>query len=460
MADIKRILVAPFIILAEYHILWNLLYPYLWKLPYQQFEFAFAICLIIVTLLYSIRCAVKRTENIENTWKNLKSNLTAEHTILIIIFIWFSIDCILQQSIDGRNYIQINDWKLFCSALAAFVFFPFIKVVGEKNSKAIIEQMVHITVAIYTIFWVWVLWQYFHLNFVTFPSGNHLGMAKMGWLEAGVNRNVTAAHSAVVLALCIFMIVTYRNKTKALYLIAAIVHIIVVMLTDSRTSYIAVACTICTIISIELWERYLNKVGIIKKAVLSAIIAVLCLFILGWIKKGVFSLFLHLVRVKTGQIITLSTAIRPLNGLSGRKAIWLSTIKMLISSPKRFFIGVLPSQIGTTLLNMGLLKRIIPHCHNVLLEVGASLGVPAMLLYIWFLYSIFRRCIFMIGLKSQRYRCTWGISVVLLCIILIDIMESFLFGPTSVNMPVFHIFAGWIIALDEIQKRESGRKLV
>ena len=378
MGDKKQGLVLAFIILAEYHILWNLLYPYLWKLPYQQFEFVYAICLLVVTVLYNSKRSFNSRGFIKGIQEPFNYRLTFEFVFVIALFIWFTADCILQQCIDGEHYIQKNDWKLFCSAMAAFVFFPFVRVVGIKSSKAVIDQMIHVTVLIYTVFWAWVLWQYFHLNFVIFPSGNQLKMVGTHWLEAGINRNVTAAHSAVMLALCIFMIVTQSKRTKTLYLFAAIVHIIVVMLTDSRTSYVAVVCTICATVVIGLCRRYCfhraSVIYIIKKSLLIAVFTVLCVIILGAIRKGTFVILDYCLQMYKGDSFDPSTAISSLDDLDGRGAIWIGTIKVLLSSPKRFAIGVIPSQIGITLKNLGLLKIRISHCHNVLLEVGVFLA--------------------------------------------------------------------------------------
>ena len=458
MDKYRRCIVGAFSILAEYHILWNLFYPYLWKFPYQQIEFAFAICLAFVAVLYTVRNAIKRHNNIGHILGRYKNCVTFEHTFTIALFLWFVIDCLLQQTIDSANYLRINDWKLFCSGMAAFVFFPFVKVVGVKSSKDVIERMIHVIVLPYSVFWGWLLWQYFHLNFVTFPSSNQLKMVGAHWLEAGINRNTTAAHSAVMLALCIYMIATQRKKSKTLYLFAAIVHIIVVMLTDSRTSYVAVICTICATVLIGLCRSYCFRgasvICIIKRLLLIAVITILCVIILAVIRKGTFVILDYCLQMYNGGSFDPTTAISSLDNLDGRDVIWISTIKMLLSSPKRLLIGVIPSQVGITLINMGLLKIRIAHCHNVLLEVGASLGVPTMLLYAWFLFSIFWRCIRMIGAKVQQYEFAWVILIVLICLVVIDMAESFLFGPTSANMPIFHILAGWIVVLDlNIQKK-------
>ena len=462
MDKYRRCILGAFIILAEYHILWNLFYPYLWKFPYQQIEFAFAICLVLAAGLYFGRNVIIRHDNISHILGSYRNSVTFEHAFIILLFLWFIADCLLQQSIDNANYLQINDWKLFCSGMAAFVFFSFVKVVGSKSSKGVIERMIHVTVLPYSVFWGWALWQYYHLNFVTFPSGNQLKMVGVRWLEAGTNRNVTAAHSAVMLALCIYMIVTQRKKGKALYLFAAIVHIIVVMLTDSRTSYVAVICTICAALQIGLYRQHCLRgasvISILKRTLLITVITILCIIILAVIRKGTFAILDYCLKMYNGGSLDPTTAISSLDDLDGRDKIWIGTIKMLLSSPKRFVIGVIPSQIGITLMNLGFLKIRIAHCHNVLLEVGASLGVPTMLLYAWFLFSIFLRCIHMIGAKGQQYDFAWAIPIVLLCLVVIDMAESFLFGPTSANMPIFYMFAGWITVLDERYKVTESKK--
>ena len=453
MDKYKQGIIGAFIFLAEYHILWNLFYPYLWKLPYQQFEFIFAILLLAAAVFYMIRNAAREPEYLKRFMCRLRYGLSREHIFLIALFMWFAVDCILQQCIDGKNYVQINDWKLFCSALAAFVFFPFAKVVGDNKARSIIELMMHLTVIMYTVFWTWVLWQYYHMNFITFPSGTQLSMVGTHLLEAGINRNVTAAHSAVMVSLCIYMIMTRDKKLRTAYVFAFAIHIMVVMLTDCRTSYVAVVCTVCVAICLSLWRHCSFKKrltgSIIAQALIMVIVALLCIFVFYMIKKGAFRILEHCIELYSDGSPSTTTVIRPYNNLSGREDIWIGAIKMLLSSTRRFFLGVIPSQIGNTLKSMGLLNRMTSHCHNVLLEVAASLGVPAMLFYAWFLLSVLRHCIHVIGMQCGQFKCPCGILIVLLCLVVIDMAESFLFGPTSANMPVFHIFAGWITVMDD-----------
>ena len=89
------------------------------------------------------------------------------------------------------------------------------------------------------------MWKYYRVEFLTFPSGLRLQHYREGVsMMIGGNINITAAAAVVMTGLCMYMILTQKPVIRILYIPAAIVHLMVMILTNSRTSYLAFLCMV------------------------------------------------------------------------------------------------------------------------------------------------------------------------------------------------------------------------
>ena len=479
----RRILCDALIFLAEYHILWCLLNPYLWNLPYQQFEQWFVTLLLIATAGYLIRIYKKAPASFARVRKRLRLMGCFEQYFMIGLFVWFVIDCALQQSWYGGQYFADNSWRLFVTGLSAFAFFPFSQIIGKKRFNRTFKKMIHITVIVFGIFCAWVLWKYLHADYVTFISGKKLSMTPDYSMKIGINQNITAAQVAVLLSLCVYMIATQKIVVKILYLAPSIVFAMVLMLTNSRGGLLAAICTIGSAILLYLWrhsietggqgferiERLWEQTGIAKRLkgskqnkktvrIVSIVaLAIVCVLVVLLIRRIAFSLLLSGSDPATVGDAGTQQAMRSFNlGLSNRDRIWNAAINLMFSNPITFFFGVIPSQVGQALMDTGIVTFMYPHCHNILLQFGASFGVPAMIGFILFLCSLIRRCIRLIKTQNVHYRRAWALSIIIVCLLVLDIMEAYLFMNSVINVPFFFITAGWIVTLDRSLQRQTS----
>ena len=96
----------------------------------------------------------------------------------------------------------------------------------------------------------------------------------------------------------------------------------------------------------------------------------------------------------------------------------------------------------------------------MLLQVGTSLGVPAMILYIAFLVKVCARCVRIIWIqvantdakstgKDNRIPSNmWIVSVIVICLIMVEMIEVMTFAILRFNVFVFFVLAGWVVSVD------------
>ena len=146
--------------------------------------------------------------------------------------------------------------------------------------------------------------------------------------------------------------------------------------------------------------------------------------------------------------------------LNGRGPIWQACFAVMFASPQNFFFGITPANVREQLFATGLIEIYQPHAHNVLLQVGTSLGVPAMILYIAFLVKVCARCVRIIWIqvantdakstgKDNRIPSNmWIVSVIVICLIMVEMIEVMTFAILRFNVFVFFVLAGWVVSVD------------
>ena len=461
------------VFLAEFHILWCLFHSFIWKWPYQDFERRFALVLAAASIVYLFLYVRFVPEGITRLRKAWQKADCYEQRFLIAFFLWFVVDCAIHQLCYGEDFFKPNDWKIFQTALAAFVFFPLVQYIGPKKARRTIEWMMHLTIGCYGTFCAFVLWKYLRSEFITFPSGRQLTVALHLAMQVGVNPNITASQATVMLAVCIFMIITQKKWVKIVYLLPSLVFVMVLMLSNSRTSYLAALSMVVAAVIVYFGTKWKNTAG--AGRILRAFkqkkgntntrryLLLLAALLMGagifWIiRKVAYQLALNSLNATFTEGVDPQKAVRVFDGLNGRAEIWAAALIVLFSSPKYFFLGMTPGKVGQTFVDLGILEKVQPHCHNILIQVAASLGVPAMLFYAGMLVSLMIRSVRIIRLhRVKGYETAWAIPIILSGILLIDVTEAFLFGPSCVNMPVFFLFSGWLTALDK-SSRVRGKR--
>ena len=131
----------------------------------------YSLVLALSALLYWF--FVKRRElQSKEAKKNLLSRFGSyEQVYMVFVFFWYIITVALRQYMEERNLFLANDLWMYVTGMCAFLFFPFARYVGREKAKRVIEFMLHTVIIPYAVLATWIIWNYFRMNYITFPSG-------------------------------------------------------------------------------------------------------------------------------------------------------------------------------------------------------------------------------------------------------------------------------------------------
>ncbi len=431
-------------------------------LPFQLFELWFGLIIVLIAAVY-----LSLTKIIfPNTWFRIKALCKKmscyEQYFMIGLVVWSVIICWYYQSITGDKYIRAHDWIFFDMTISALVLLPMAKFLEKDKAKRRIEFLLHVVIGSYTIFTLWSLWNIFHLHVITLPSGGQIGMDNQTRLYLGCHYNITGAIALTMLAVCIYMILQKQKVLKAVYIIAAAAHVIIVMLSNSRTVFIAGLVMIAAAAFLFSWNLLGNRSMRVR---ICAGLAAACVFsVIFWsIRPLTFSLFEHITHYREllgssqsipGELVdssqSISGDVRKITDLNGRSKIWIASLKVMFSSVRTFLFGVTLAGTTPALTRIGGITFEAAHAHNAVLQVGVAFGVPAMIAFIIFLICIFMKSIRILFVKNEQLFChAYMVPVVILCLVVMNLAEAYLVGYYAIMSSVFFLFCGWVLEMGE-----------
>ena len=264
------------ILLTELFIIVSLMQYAIPEHDYLKHEKRLGAAILLAALLYVVIVACVDRDELRKVGGLIRRMCCFEQVMLILVLLWYILGCAVRSRLDAEPLFKFNDNRLFMFTMTTFVFYPFMTLMGREYAKRIFEGMVHFTMAIYTVFCAWCVWKYYRVEFFTFPSGLRLQNYREGVsMMIGGNINITAAAAVVMLGLCMYMILTQKTAVKILYVFAAIVHLMVMILTNSRTSYLAFLCMVVAAGFLFTWDS-LQKSNYFVRFAAGLIVAALC----------------------------------------------------------------------------------------------------------------------------------------------------------------------------------------
>ncbi len=453
----RKVLKWAVIGLAEFFLLWTLMQFVIWNKPYLRLQKWIAAALFAGAFVYWIIAKAKCPEEVRRI-EEFKKRATSPEQIFMLIFVaWYILVCGFRTVYEHQSYLATNISRIFYMAMAAFPLFPLVEIAGRDKARRVIEIMMNSALFMYTAVCAWVLWNYFHGVLVTLPSGNQVTLYEQRALQIGVQRNITASYSIILVGICIYMLFTAHSKLRFLvYIPCALINIAVIMLTNSRTSFIVLVAMISGSFLIRALQRmkFKNKgVAIIALVVIVVIGAVLMFYL----RNGILSFRSDIWKEKLQNSNAMKA--RNMISLNGRVNIWKASIKLMLSSPDRFFFGVTPTELQEVLWSIGKFPVKQPHCHNLILHVGCCFGVPMMLAYTWFILSIVKRTFrVMVYSGGKLFENAWTVSMIVSGILLTETVEVLTMANRYFNLPVFFILAGCIVAMDKTITESKGKE--
>ena len=264
------------ILLTELFIIVSLMQYAIPEHDYLKHEKRLGAAILLAALLYVVIVACVDRDELRKVGGLIRRMCCFEQIMLILVLLWYILGCAVRSRLDAEPLFKFNDNRLFMFTMTTFAFYPFMTLMGREYAKRIFEGMVHFTMAIYTVFCAWCVWKYYRVEFFTFPSGLRLQNYREGVsMMIGGNINITAAAAVVMLGLCMYMILTQKTAVKILYVFAAIVHLMVMILTNSRTSYLAFLCMVVAAGFLFTWDS-LQKSNYFVRFAAGLIVAALC----------------------------------------------------------------------------------------------------------------------------------------------------------------------------------------
>lgn len=443
--------------LAEFFLLWTLMQFVIWDKPYLRVQKWIAAALFAGAFVYWIIAKAKCPEEIRRI-EEFKKRATSPEQIFILIFVaWYIFVCGFRTVYEHQPYLAINISRIFYMAMAAVLLFPLVEIAGRNKARRVIEIMMNSALFMYTAVCAWVLWNYFHGILVTLPSGIRITLYEQRALQIGVQRNITASYSIILLGVCIYMLFTAHSKLRFLvYIPCALINIAVIMLTNSRTSFIVLVAMISGSFLIRALQRmkFKNK-GL--AAIVLVVVVVIGAVLMFYLRNGILSFRSDMWK----EMLHNSNAMEVRNtfSLNGRAEIWIASIKLMLSSPDRFFFGVTPTSLQEVLWGIGKFPVKQPHCHNLILQVGCCFGVPMMIAYTWFILSIARRTFrVMVYTGNRLFENAWTVPMIVSGILLTETVEVLTLANRYFNLPVFFILAGCIVAMDKIITESKSKE--
>ena len=276
LAMYRNVLRWGVILLTEFFILLSLMQYAIPEREYLKHEKRLGAAILLAALIYVVIAACTDRDELRRIGGLIRRMCCFEQVMLILVLLWYILGCAVRSRLDAEPLFKFNDNRLFMFTMTVFAFYPFMTLMGREYAKRIFEGMVHFTMAIYTVFCAWCVWKYYRVEFFTFPSGLRLQNYREGVsMMIGGNINITAAAAVVMVGLCMYMILTQKKAVKIVYIPAAIVHLMVMILTNSRTSYLAFLCMVVAAGFLFTWDS-LQKSNYFVRFAAGLIAAALC----------------------------------------------------------------------------------------------------------------------------------------------------------------------------------------
>ena len=281
------------ILLTESFIIWSLMQYAIPERNYLKHEKRLGTVILLAALLYAVIAACTDRDELKRIGGMLRRMCSFEQIMLVLILLWYILGCAVRSRLDAEPLFKFNDNRLFMFTMTVFVFFPFMSLMGRERAKRTFEGMIHVTMAIYTVFCAWCVWKYYRVEFFTFPSGLRLQNYREGIsMMMGGNINITAAAAVVLLGLCMYMLLTQKPLVRIAYGFAAVVQLTVMILTNSRTSYLAFLCMAIVAAFLFMWDILQNRAIPVRIAA-GLIAAALCAGAIFLLQASLVRMFAH-----------------------------------------------------------------------------------------------------------------------------------------------------------------------
>lgn len=425
-----------FSILAAFHLLFTM---GIYVMGVQNYQTALKVdrYLALIAIAALIAYVILMTTRYRLFAKNevvsrVKSVFTGSNLWVTILFIWYLVGCTVLCASMGGKIFAMNDRFLLDTFISFFVLYML------PWDRRVLDWFIHILMLVNTVFMLWVLYNNFKLNILTVPGGQ-IGMTAGYSLVIACNRNTTGAFAAVFLMLALYMISIKKGIVRALYIVAAVIQLFPLYLSNSRTPYIACTAVLAIAGFFMMQRKYTGKYRI----PLSLGVGLLCGAGFYFLRYAVMGLYDGITHLSEQLGTALSDAVRDsdLTNTSGRIGYWKASLKAIVLSNQSFMIGVTPARVEEILGYVRNMENNAGYTHNQFLQMAVAFGVPGLAMYCVWLVKTAKQCWTVVS--KGRY---WMLSCMILMLVLSNIMESYLVAYFYFCGSVFFLVCGMVKA--------------
>ena len=468
----------------------------------------YAAVLALAAVVYAVFLMVGRKKNPEIFLQKtafLRSMKSYEQLFLVFLFFWYVFSAVMCQHTFGQFFsagffFAGNDTWMFITGLIAFLFFPFARWAGAERAKATIEALLKTVLIPYAVFIVWFLWQTFHGNNVTFPSGGKIMLEGQNVLTlSSLNHNTLASQAMAMCGIALYLAATQKPVQKVFYSLCIVVFTIFLALTNSRNYWFCNALMLCLATALFCIYRLETK-KLIVRLVLGIGIAAILGIILHWFREEMFVLLnAALTQISTAEAALAPTAAGKVNTASyqlqtlahsagypqtlasegesaagfsrsfvdnfvtvgNRLPLYKASLSVMFTNRFCFLFGYTPLIVVDVLRGIHGVSDTYnyTHLHNLFLQMGMSFGVPTMMATVAFSASLLVRSIrIFFRHRKELFPGAWLVPLVTICILASDMIEAELNSSTFLICVVFYLFAGWTTALDDVSSSEEKKR--
>ena len=215
-------------------------------------EMIYAAVLAFAAVIYLVLCRFKWPET-QYRVKDFAIKFRSPCQIFcFILFIW----TILSFLINGMPYFMDNLWLIFDVGIDCLLLFNLPMILSKEKAKKTIDVLLHIVSLAGTGIALFGLWHLFTLDFITLPTGEIIGIVTYSFhfFQLGSYYNLTAAIALSFILISLYMMATQPAALKIIYAVNLIPHTLVLMLTNSRTAFIACVFAYFVAMFLTVWN--------------------------------------------------------------------------------------------------------------------------------------------------------------------------------------------------------------
>lgn len=436
---------------------------------------------------------------------------------------------------EGKGMLPNNYKSLFDAFMSLIVFLALGHYAGRVRSQKIVKMILHVVVALWSIFFLYVITNVYRKHIITTPSGGFIYIDKTKALSLNCNTNTTGV---ILLTFCFLslLLFVWENNTilKILCISEAVINYLGLVMSLSRACI--ASFIICGTITVFLYERGVRyhsykktesgqAVSSLRPQLYALVFLIITIGSLYPIYKsyeksgdlpktekqglemtiqsvargedaelerqqirnstvlsednlagyrlyqeGVIRNISHVsyssimprsphlmgIRSERKEILVFaagySSSLDDLDGnrlytridrfLSGRLRIWRVALKAMFVSPRRFLLGATPHGVWNAVLTASN-GKINMYTHNQILEIGVALGVPSMVLFLFFIIYMARSSASYV-LSHPEDRETLMAASFIAIMLLFNLFEATLLFYRFINSYPFFFFVGWL----------------